>query len=78
MTMTEQTQPEQITQTDRMDPARAQAMQATLGEEPDLQPGAALPIFYHQLYFWTSLPPARLGRDGHPARGEGVIPDHLG
>jgi 3-methylfumaryl-CoA hydratase len=65
----------QITQTDRMDPARAQAMQATLGQMPTLEAGDALPPFFHQLYFWTPLPPDRLGRDGHPARGEGVIPD---
>ncbi len=72
--MTE-TQPDQITQSDRMDPARAQAMQATLGAEPSLDAGDPLPPFFHQLYFWTPLPPDRLGRDGHPARGQGVIPD---
>ena len=73
--MTAETQPNQITQTDAMDPARAQAMQATLGQVPTLDAGAALPPFYHQLYFWTPLPPEQLGRDGHPARGQGVIPD---
>lgn len=69
------TAPPQITQTDQMDPARAQAMQATLGATPSLALGDALPAFFHQLYFWTPLPADRLGRDGHPARGEGVIPD---
>lgn len=58
-----------------MDPARAQALQAALGHPPTLRPGDALPPFFHQIYFWTALTPDRLGRDGHPARGEGVIPD---
>lgn len=64
-----------IRQTDMLDPERARAMQASLGLEPDLREGDALPSFFHQLYFWTPLPPAKLGRDGHPARGQGVIPD---
>ncbi|THH35299.1 acyl dehydratase [Aliishimia ponticola] len=62
-------------QTDMLDPARAQAMQATLGYMPSLVAGNPLPPFFHQLYFWTPLPPQMLGRDGHPARGQGVIPD---
>lgn len=62
-------------QSDTLDPARAQAMEATLGLTPALTTGDALPPFYHQLYFWTPLPPSQLGRDGHPARGQGVIPD---
>lgn len=65
----------QTRQTDLLDPARAQALQATLGDAPDLKAGDPLPPFYHQIYFWTALPPSRLGRDGHPARGEGVVPD---
>lgn len=64
-----------LRQTDVMDPDRARALQATLGRVPDLAAGDALPTFYHQVYFWTALPPDRLGRDGHPARGLGVIPD---
>lgn len=64
-----------LRQTDVMDPDRARAMQATLGQVPDLAAGDVLPAFFHQLYFWTALPPDRLGRDGHPARGQGVIPD---
>lgn len=62
-------------QTDILDPCRAQALQATLGDTPDLATGDPLPPFFHQLYFWTPLPPSQLGRDGHPARGQGVIPD---
>lgn len=73
--MTHDTQPRHITQTDMMDPVRAQAMQATLGDTASLGTGSALPPFYHQLYFWMPLPAEQLGRDGHPARGQGVIPD---
>jgi 3-methylfumaryl-CoA hydratase len=42
------------------------------GEAPEA--GAALPPFFHQLYFWTARPPQALGRDGHPKVG-GIIPD---
>lgn len=61
-------------QTDIMDPARAAAFQAALGSEPTIAGGTALPPFFHQLYFWSSRPPAALGRDGHPKVG-GLIPD---
>ncbi|MBW6505279.1 MAG: MaoC family dehydratase N-terminal domain-containing protein [Rhodobacteraceae bacterium] len=57
---------------DAMDPARAEALAAVLGI--DWRPGAPLPPFAHQVYFWQALPDAALGRDGHPARG-GFIPD---
>jgi len=60
--------------TDMIDPARARAMQATLGHDPTLDDGDPLPPFFHQLYFWDPQPPERLGRDGHPRVG-GVIPD---
>lgn len=62
------------TSTDPMDPARARALQATLGEEPVIATGDPLPPFGHQIYFWDPQPPAQLGRDGHPATG-GLIPD---
>jgi 3-methylfumaryl-CoA hydratase len=62
-------------QTDVMDTDRARAMQATLRETPTLAKGDPLPAFFHQLYFWTLMRPDQLGRDGHPARGQGVIPD---
>ncbi|MEX0301834.1 MAG: acyl dehydratase [Leisingera sp.] len=62
--------------TDMMDPVRASAFQAALGLEPDISAGSALPPFFHQLYFWTPLPPEGLGRDGHPkVGGAGLIPD---
>jgi 3-methylfumaryl-CoA hydratase len=57
-----------------MDPARAQAMQATLGQSVTLGAGDPLPPFFHQLYFWSPQPPEALGRDGHPRVG-GLIPD---
>jgi len=63
-------------QSDTLDPARAAAFQAVLGNAPDIVQGTPLPPFFHQLYFWTALPPERLGRDGHPAVGAGgLIPD---
>ena len=62
-------------QTDMMDPARARAMLVLLGRQPDIAAGDALPPFFHQLYFWAPEPAARLGRDGHPQTGIGLIPD---
>ena len=61
--------------TDVMDPARAAAFQVALGLEPTITMGSALPPFFHQLHFWKPEPPARLGRDGHPATGLDMIPD---
>ncbi|MGC9418763.1 MAG: acyl dehydratase [Rhodovulum sp.] len=61
--------------TDLMDPARAAALHATLGlGGPPLRAGAALPPFFHQVYFWDARPPGALGRDGHPRVGD-FIPD---
>ncbi|MFW8594185.1 acyl dehydratase [Cribrihabitans neustonicus] len=61
---------------DVMDPARAAAFQAALGLVPEIAAGSTLPPFFHQLYFWTPLPPSDLGRDGHPrVGGGGLIPD---
>lgn len=68
--MTEQSQ----TIPDVMDPARARALQATLGLEMTADVGTALPPFFHHIYFWTPQPPENLGRDGHPALG-GFMPD---
>ena len=63
-----------ISQSDALDPARAQAMCVTLGRGDTIGMGDALPPFFHQLYFWDPRPTASLGRDGHPKVG-GVIPD---
>ncbi|MCX7558492.1 acyl dehydratase [Sulfitobacter sp. F26204] len=57
-----------------MDAARANALQAALGETARFSRGDPLPPFFHQLYFWDPQPPVALGRDGHPAVG-GLIPD---
>lgn len=63
------------TQHDMMDPARAAALQVALGQPVSVAAGAPLPPFFHQLYFWSPLPPDQLGRDGHPRVGGGLIPD---
>jgi len=63
-----------ITLTDTVDPARARALQATLGDLPTIEAGDPLPPFFHQIYFWDPQPPNALGRDGHPATGA-FIPD---
>ncbi len=52
----------------------ARLMAATLGRDQEaLVEGSALPPLWHWLYFLEGLPPAELGRDGHPARG-GFLP----
>lgn len=60
--------------TSAMDPARAQALAATLGRTEEFARGATLPPLWHLVYFWEARPPDELGRDGHPATG-GLIPD---
>lgn len=59
-----------------LDPARAAALHVTL-DRPGDPPGAGdpLPPFWHQIYFWDARRPDRLGPDGHPATGSGLIPD---
>lgn len=60
---------------DVIDPARANALHATLGaggEAPEA--GMHLPPFWHHIYFWDCVPEQGLGRDGHPRTG-GLIPD---
>lgn len=64
---------EAITRTDAMDPARMAVLAAVLGIA--WTDGAPLPPFAHQVYFWDARPAAALGRDGHPATGDGLIPD---
>jgi 3-methylfumaryl-CoA hydratase len=67
---------EVFTSVDVMDPARSAALQVALGLQPDITAGAELPPFFHQLYFWTPVPPQDLGRDGHPGFSKtGLIPD---
>ncbi len=59
---------------DVMDPDRARAMQAALGQTPQITTGDTLPAFFHQIYFWEPKPPESLGRDGHPKLGD-LIPN---
>ncbi|WGI22344.1 acyl dehydratase [Amylibacter sp. IMCC11727] len=60
---------------DILDPARAAALHVTLDlAGPAPAHGDPLPPFWHYAYFWESLPPAGLGRDGHPRTGD-FIPD---
>lgn len=72
--MADRTQ-DQTRQTDVMDPARAAALQVTLGGMASIETGSPLPPFFHQIYFWQPEPAPRLGRDGHPKTGTGLIPD---
>jgi 3-methylfumaryl-CoA hydratase len=58
---------------DILDPARTNALRASLGETTALTAGDVLPALHHWLYFWTVMPPAELGPDGHPAKG-GFLP----
>lgn len=62
-------------QTDSLDPSRANALNAVLGRERQILAGDPLLPFYHQVYFWDAQPANKLGRDGHPQVGQGVIPD---
>ena len=61
-------------QTDRCDPARAQALLTALGVDRSVAEGDALPPFFHHIYFWDARPEGALGRDGHPKVG-GLIPE---
>lgn len=60
---------------DVMDPARAQALHATL-ERPGALPAAGdpLPPLWHWIYFWSIAPMSELGPDGHLALGR-FLPD---
>ncbi len=67
------TQADRLKLTDVLDAARAEALHATLGLEG--RPAAPLIPFAHQIYFWEPRRAARLGDDGHPRPGDGLIPD---
>ncbi|MEO9515155.1 MAG: MaoC family dehydratase N-terminal domain-containing protein [Paracoccaceae bacterium] len=67
--------PKQQGQIEVLDPARANALLATLNRTERVGVGASLPPFFHQIYFWDALPPEQLGRDGHPQVGQGDVPD---
>jgi 3-methylfumaryl-CoA hydratase len=59
--------------TDKIEPARSNALRAALGVPAPLRAGDAMPLLHHWLYFWNVQPPAGLGEDGHPAKG-GFLP----
>ncbi|NOE34335.1 acyl-CoA dehydrogenase [Ruegeria sp. HKCCD7318] len=61
------------TRTDTLRTEPARFMQATIGREPTLQCGDALPPLWHWLYFLEAKPLGELGRDGHPKKG-GFLP----
>ena len=54
---------------------RARALQAALAMPVTIEADVPLPPFFEQLYFWEIRPPSELGRDGHPRKGQGLIPD---
>ncbi|MDO5611613.1 MAG: MaoC family dehydratase N-terminal domain-containing protein [Paracoccus sp. (in: a-proteobacteria)] len=63
-----------VTLSDQIDPARMSALATTLGLRWTAD--SPLPPFAHQIYFWDARPADQLGRDGHPAVGQGgLIPD---
>lgn len=68
--MTESTEHTQ----DAVDPARAAALLAVLGYEPEVSIGGALPPFAHLAFFWQPVPEDRFGRDGLPIAGA-YLPD---
>jgi 3-methylfumaryl-CoA hydratase len=61
------------TVTDVLEPARSNALRASLGKGEVLKDGDAMPLLHHWLYFWNVVAPAGLGLDGHPAKG-GFLP----
>jgi 3-methylfumaryl-CoA hydratase len=58
---------------ERIDPARANALLASLERPSDLKDGGVLPPLFHWLHFWEARPPSGTGPDGHPTRG-GFLP----
>ena len=61
-------------QTDRLDPARANALLAALGRPERLAEGDALPPFFHQIHFWEAQPPEALGRGRELTRARAAAP----
>lgn len=63
-----------VTVRDRLEPARSNALLAALGGQGEAAAGDPLPLLHHWLYFWDVRPPAGLGADGHPAKGDFLPP----
>lgn len=59
---------------DRLEPARSNALLVVLDGQGEGAPGDPLPLLHHWLYFWDVRPPAALGADGHPAKGDFLPP----
>ncbi len=59
---------------DRIDPARAAALLATLGNSSTVDVGASLPPLAHFAFFWEPVTEDNIGHDGHEKLG-GLIPD---
>jgi 3-methylfumaryl-CoA hydratase len=59
---------------DVLEPARSNALTASLGLAGTLSQGDSLPPLHHWLYFWNVQPPDGLGVDGHPAKGGSFLP----
>ena len=58
--------------------AQAKAMAALLDRDPaQFQTGAALPEYWHWIYFKPIVPQSNLGTDGHPRRGTFLPPIEL-
>jgi 3-methylfumaryl-CoA hydratase len=56
-----------------LEAARSEALLAAFARPRALRAGEPLPLLAHWLHFWEVLEPARLGPDGHAARG-GFLP----
>jgi 3-methylfumaryl-CoA hydratase len=57
---------------------QAKAMAALLDRDPaQFQTGAALPEYWHWIYFKPIVPQSNLGTDGHPRRGTFLPPIEL-
>ena len=65
---------EQQNHSDRIDPLRAEALLATLGQERRVMVGDILPPLAHFAFFWDIVGADGLGADGHPKLG-GLIPE---
>ncbi len=63
-----------VTISDRIDPARAEALLATLGVEGAVSVGDDLPPLAHFAFFWSPVSEAYIAHDGHEKLG-GIIPD---